>query len=365
LIVAAGCYAQRATAELEQIESVDLVFDSSDKNALVDSIVDSLDIDKNSDRSYCGNGSPIRTRSLIKIQDGCNDFCSFCIVPFLRGRERSIASSIIIKEIESRIADGYREVTLTGTKIGAFECPEMDIICTNLHKSPILGLINLIERILNETSIERLRLSSLQPHDLTPELLKLFSEKRICSHLHIPLQSGSDSVLKRMRRKYSTYNFEKAVYAAREAIPDLAVTTDLVIGFPGESEQEFEDSYHFCQKIGFPHIHVFPYSPRPGTSASQLPDQVDNYIKRERTNKILELSNESAKYFKRQFIGRVMLALWEQKTDDGQWSGLTENYLRVFAKGDESLSNQILPVRLVEEYGQGLRGELVDGRQNG
>ena len=167
-----------------------------------------------------------------------------------------------------------------------------------------------------------------------------------------------------MKRRYSTYDYEKAVYAARETIPDLAVTTDMLVGFPGESEQEFENSYLFCRKIGFSHIHVFPYSPRPGTSAAKLLDQIDNHKKRDRTEKMLELSNESAQYFKKQFIGRIMSALWERKTGSAHWSGLTDNYLRVFVKGDESLVNRILSIRLTGEYGQGLQGELVNGRRN-
>jgi threonylcarbamoyladenosine tRNA methylthiotransferase MtaB len=307
----------------------------------------------------------IRTRSLIKIQDGCDDFCSFCIVPYTRGREHSLPSDKVLEEVRARVAAGYREVTLTGTKIGAYQRDGAgNRLCVAPNRQTS-GLPSLIERILKETEVERLRLSSLQPHDLTPQTVKLWAEKRLCPHLHLPLQSGSDRVLQRMKRQYSTEDYQRAVSLAREAIPDLAITTDILVGFPGESESEFEKSYRFCQRIGFANLHVFPYSPRPGTAAARMPQQVEDRVKKERTQRMLALAKESAHRFREQFLGRTVPVLWERKAERGVWSGLTDNYLRVFVESETPLTNRLLPVRLVGECKQGLFGETVDGRENG
>ena len=363
LIIAVGCYAQRAPAELAQLGAVDLILSAAEKDRLIDMVENRLGRVRNrrTEISPVGGLSSVRTRALIKIQDGCDDFCSFCIVPYTRGREGSLPLDKVLEEVRARVDAGYREVTLTGTKIGAYLGNGLCV--TSKEWTP--GLPRLIERILKETAVERLRLSSLQPQDLTPESVKLWADKRLCPHLHLSLQSGSDGVLQRMKRRYSTYDYERAVSLAREAISDLAITTDILAGFPGESEREFEESYHFCQKIGFANIHVFPYSPRPGTAAARMPHQVEDRVRKERTQRMLTLAQESAHRFREQFRGRTVPVLWERKVERGVWSGLTDNYLRVFAESEEPLTNRLLPVRLVGHYRQGLLGETVDGRENG
>jgi len=250
---------------------------------------------------------------------------------------------------------GHKEVVVTGTKLGDYHW--------NGHGSA--GLPELIRRILAETAVERLRLSSLQPADLTPELLTLWRNDRLCSHLHLPLQSGSDAILRQMHRPYSLAEYERAVCQAREAIPDLSVTTDLLVGFPGEGESEFEDSYRFCERMGFAGIHVFQYSKRPDTLAATMPGQVDDRLKKRRSARIMALARRSAGRFRSRFLGRTMMVLWEDVSDDGFWSGHTANYLRVYAGSDERLTGRMLAARIAEEYADGLGGEIVNGGNNG
>ncbi len=295
-----------------------------------------------------GDNLEFRTRALVKIQDGCSDFCSYCIVPRVRGRERSVPIHQVVEEVKERVREGYREVILTGTQIGAYG--------RDIGKT----LVDLLECVLAETEIERLRLTSLQPQDITPSLLRLWSDERLCRHLHIPLQSGCDSVLLRMRRRYSTTDFERAVTVARDRVPDISITTDIIVGFPGESEDEFEESYRFCERMGFAAIHVFPFSPRAGTSAALMLRKVDERVKCQRGERMLKLGREGSQSFRKRFLGRTMKVLWESRVGGGVWSGFTDNYIRVFASSTEVLSNRLVAVRLVGEHSQGLWGRLEE-----
>jgi len=349
LIIAIGCYAQRAPEELRQLGIVNFILANKEKNHLVE-ILETKNLGNKGARSPHKEYQR-RTRSLVKIQEGCNDFCSFCIVPYTRGRERSLPLEEVLQEVKARVVSGYKEVTLTGTKIGAY----------GWNGGNSGELSRLIEHILDKTGVKRLRLSSLQPQDLTPELVKLWADDRLCPHLHIPLQSGSEAILKRMRRRYSIDDYERAVSLVREAIPGIAITTDILVGFPGEGEKEFEESYHFCEKMGLANIHVFPYSPRLGTAAARMPRQVEERVKKERSQRMLALAQQSAQHFREQFLGRTMTVLWERKSDQATWNGFTANYLRVFTRSERELSNRLLPVKLVAEHNQGLLGELADG----
>jgi len=272
-------------------------------------------------------------------------------VPYTRGKERSLPLEKVIQQVKERVAAGYKEVTLTGTKIGAYQWNGEN------HGS----LSRLIEYILHQTGVRRLRLSSLQPQDLTPELVRLWADERLCPHLHLPLQSGSQAILQRMNRQYSIADYERAVSLVRQAIPDLAITTDILVGFPGEGAKEFEESYRFCQKMGLANIHVFPYSPRLGTAAARMPLQVEERTRKERSQRMLALAQQSAQHFRQQFLGRTMTVLWEGKSEQGVWSGLTANYLRVLARSEQVLTNRLLPVKLLAEHPQGFLGELADG----
>ncbi len=337
LVVATGCYAQRAPRELAQIEGVSLVVGNNEKQYLPRLLGE----------SGCSMGSPIsvqedltinhyagfRTRALVKVQDGCSSFCAYCIVPLVRGREKSLPVDRVVDEVRHRVAQGYKEVVLTGVKIGAYNYDGVN-------------LKGLLEHILNETGVERLRLSSLQPQEISPELIGLWRDPRLCPHFHLSLQSGSDGVLSRMNRRYSLTDYEQSVSLIRAQVPETAITTDVMVGFPGETAQEFEESYNFCRRMEFARIHVFTYSPRQGTQAAQLPHQVSDKVKKERSQQMLTLAKESARNFSQRFLGRTMTVLFEQQSN-GVWSGHTANYIKVYTKTTADLTNKLLPLKLV------------------
>jgi len=344
-IVAIGCYAHRAPGELSRIEGVELVLGNDRKDSLVSVLGNIGDLSP----AVAGIAQPPekasrRTRAFLKVQDGCRNFCAYCIVPFVRTREECQPPDVIIAQVRERIAAGYREVVLTGTEIGTYSCGG-------------LNLEGLLERILMETGIERLRLSSLQPTVIKESLVGLWRDSRLCPHFHLSLQSGSDAVLGRMKRRYDTAEYRRAVSLIRESVPDVAVTTDIIVGFPGETETEFRETLDFCREMRFARIHVFPFSPRPGTAAADMPEQVPAAVKRERSQHMLALAEESARTYHQQFTGKTMEVLWEQQTG-GIWSGLTGNYIRVYTKSSTDLTNQLLPVGLLRLYKDGVWGEV-------
>jgi len=201
---------------------------------------------------------------------------------------------------------------------------------------------------LAETDVTRLRLSSLQPREISPELIELWRDNRLCRHFHLSLQSGSEAVLNRMKRRYSVSDYQRAVSLIRALMPEAAITTDIIVGFPGETSAEFEQSFNFCEQMGFARIHVFPYSPRQETQAAQMPQPVGTQVKKERSQRMLTLARESTQSFSRQFLGKTMPVLWEKRTGDDLWSGLTDNYIRVYTRSNKDLTNELLPVKLVK-----------------
>jgi len=346
LLIATGCYAQRAHQELAQIDGVGFVVGNDDKMRLVQLLEEAGYLSQPGGVQWCEhNDDYLRNRSFIKVQDGCNNFCAYCIIPLVRGGQKSLASNSIIAQIKGRVAEGYKEVVLTGTEIGSYD-------------NDGLNLKGLLDIIISETDIMRLRLSSLQPQEIRPELIELWRNHRLCPHLHLSLQSGSDSMLKRMKRRYLTDDYQRAVSLIRSVVPGAAITTDVIVGFPGESDGEFEESYNFCQKMGFARIHVFPFSPRPGTEAAKMKGKISDKIKRERGQKMLALAEESSRNFKKRFLGKTMPVLWEQKSN-GIWSGLTDNYIRVYIRSDEDLTNKLNDVKLEKLYKDGVGGEIV------
>jgi len=351
LIIATGCYAQRSRQELTQL--ADFVVDNKEKEHLL-AFTQTLSFEERG----LGEGeakqsqmlaATVRTRSLIKIQDGCHGPCTYCIVPKVRPREYSLPSSQIIDEVKQKVALGYKEVVLTGTKVGSYRDGSAD-------------LRDLVQRILRDTGIERLHLSSLQPSEISSEFLVLWQDERLCRHFHLALQSGSETVLQRMRRSYPLDQYQRTINLIKEKIPKVAITTDILVGFPGESAEEFEQSYSFCQQAGFANIHVFPFSPRPETAAAMMPEQIKDKVKQERNQRMLALSRSCRRRFCEQFLGQIMPVLWEKETSPGSgiYSGLTGNYIRVFAYSEKSLSNEITPVKLVEFHNRGIRGEVMD-----
>ncbi len=346
-LVAVGCYAERLPRELARIDGVELVLGNEDKLCLARHLKDSIypDSPVSARRDAARHrGDWLRTRAFIKIQDGCNSFCTYCIVPLVRGREKSAPAARVIAEVRQRVAGGCKEVVLTGTEVGTYE-------------SDGFNLKRLLERILSETEITRLRLSSLQPQEISAGLVGLWRDQRLCPHFHLSLQSGSEGVLRRMKRRYKTADYRRAVSLIRNVVPDAAITTDVIVGFPGETEAEFQESYDFCRQAGFARIHVFAYSPRQGTEAVRMPQQVDDGTKKERTQKMLALAEESARRFRQKFLGRRMPVLWEKQAA-GIWSGLTGNYIRVYTESNEDLTNKLLPVRLKDVFRDGVRGDI-------
>ena len=254
-------------------------------------------------------------------------------MPLVRGRQKSLPVAQVVAEVRHRVANGGKEVVLTGTNAGAYDYDGFN-------------LRGLLENILAETNVIRLRLSSLQPQEISPELLGLWGDSRLCPHFHLSLQSGSDQVLNRMKRHYCVSDYQGAVSLIRAQVPDAAITTDIITGFPGETEEEFEGSYNFCREMGFARVHVFPYSPRSGTRAYYLPDQTSEKTRKQRSQKMLALARESTQNFRQRFLGKIRPVLWEKQSDDGVWSGLTDNYIRVHTRSAEDLTNKLLPVRL-------------------
>jgi threonylcarbamoyladenosine tRNA methylthiotransferase MtaB len=345
ILVAAGCYVEHAANDLLEIEGVKLAVGNKEKMRLPQLLKESgLAAADGYDFSAGYHWDNQRTRSFIRIQDGCNNFCSYCIVPYVRGREKSVPPEQVVKEINDKVSHGFKEVVLTGTEIGSYNYDG-------------LNLNELIDIILKETSIERLRLSSLQPQEVTPALISLWKDKRLCPHFHLSLQSGSDSVLKRMRRLYTTDDYANAVSLIRSVAGDAAITTDIIVGFPGESDDEFSESYNFCKKMGFARIHVFSYSKRRGTAANIMPNQISPQVKKKRSDLMLALAEESASVFYSSFIGKKLEVLWEQE-NNGIWNGYSGNYIKVFAESARDLTNVITEVSVTSLYGGGVWGEI-------
>lgn len=347
LLVATGCYAERAPRELLQA-GADLVVDNEHKLHLLELVKEKRGAASHHSKAVLTVDGSSRIRSFVKIQDGCDNACAYCIVPWVRGGEYSLPLTEVVDEVSRRVAAGCKEVVLTGTKVAAYSHNGAD-------------LRDLLRRVLADTGVERLRLSSLQPQEISPQLLSLWRDPRLCPHFHLALQSGSDAVLRRMKRRYSTADYGDAVSVIRNMVPGAAITTDIMVGFPGESNQEFEESYQFCREIGFARIHVFSYSPRPGTVAAQMPQQVDEKVKKERSWRMLQLAEASSRRFCQQFLGQSRVVLWERELPPGSsvYSGLTDNYIRVFTRSCLPLTNQLLPVRLVGLHGDGLWTEVI------
>ena len=342
-VIVTGCYTETVAPAVLSGLGADVVLCNEEKQQAATILlkgVGSCDAPVQSGR--------LRTRSFVKIQEGCNDVCAFCVVPQTRGRERSVPAADIIRTIRAVEASGVEEAVLTGTQLGAYG--------RDLDESG--SLVALIERVLRETLIPRVRLSSVQPQDVTPALLELWRDPRLCRHFHVALQSGSDAVLARMRRRYTAREFAEALNAIGRRLPDVAITTDILVGFPGETDGDFAATQRFCREAGFAALHVFPFSARPGTLAAKMPDQASAATKRARVQEMLAVGEELRGRFLARFQGSVADVLFEQKMRENAWEGLTGNYIRVIAPSEESLENHIVAVRLDRQQGSGFRGEL-------
>jgi len=357
-IVATGCYAHLSPDAVGELPGVSQIVNNIEKDRLVPLVLHMDPADPVFEQEPLARepsaGALGRTRAFVKVQDGCNNHCTFCITTVARGAGRSRPVAEISSEIQALVDAGYHEAVLTGVHLGSYGHDHRDRE----------GLPKLVRAILDDTDISRLRLSSLEPWDLKPDLFRLWENPRLCRHLHLPLQSGCDATLKRMARRTSQAAFRELVAAARSMIPDLAISTDIITGFPGETDDEFEDSFAFVREMDFMKLHVFRYSQRAGTSAARMPGQVPNDAKKERSARMLALSDEGAQRFYQRFVGREMAVLWEHNItgacEDGYFNaGLTDNYIRVEMTAPRVLTNQIDSVRLSAVTDSGMRAEIV------
>lgn len=406
ILIAVGCYAQVAKEKLEEIEEVDLVLGVNEKSEIVEYVEEMLrqkailnmseeekertqklheligvdleivngnlyeqvsDVAKQTEFIEFG---PVtyteKTRAVLKVQDGCNQFCSYCIIPYARGRIRSRRPEWVIMEIMKNAKKGIKEVVLTGIHLASYGKDfEEDIISDiskdfkyEIAKKEFL-LIDLLEEIEKIPEIQRVRLGSLEPTLITEEFVQRLSKlSKICDQFHLSLQSGCNETLKRMNRKYTIEQFEKATQILRKKFPIVHLTTDIIVGFPGETEQEFNQTYEFLKKVKFYKMHIFKYSPRKGTVAASMPNQIDGNIKEQRSNKLIELSNKNEAEYQKQYIGKEIEVLLEER--EGEYlKGHTTNYMVAKIKTEENLENTIQKIKVISTNNLELEGNLL------
>jgi threonylcarbamoyladenosine tRNA methylthiotransferase MtaB len=334
VIVAVGCSDKEALQKC----GADYSFDNVEKQELIQKLVDLGVV--HPDASIPDNG--IRTRSMVAIQSGCPHFCTYCIVPYVRGKSVSVAPDTVIDQINKRVASGYKEIVITGTEVG-------------LYHSNSVNLQTLLERILAECSVERLRISSLQPFEINEKLLKLYQDNvNLCRHFHISAQSGSDRILDMMNRHYDRDTYVEKIGLIRSMLPDATVTTDMIVGFPGETDVDFADTLSLVDDAGFLKVHTFIFSARKGTAAFDFKDRVPAPVAKERSAILREFAEKRSEDVKKEFIGHHADVLFEQKEKNGLLSGYSKEYIRVFMPCDESFINRIVPVKIKKLHADGV-----------
>lgn len=351
IVVAAGCYAQTSEKEVLNDLSVDIVIGNDRKHDLVrlldeyslDSVndtVDDINDGKHDFEELFIDQTKEHTRAFIKVQDGCNQFCSYCIIPYARGRVRSRRFENVIAEVERLAANGFKEVVLTGIHLSSY----------GVDFEEATGLLELIQAVNAVKGIERIRLGSLEPKIVTEHFASELSKlDKICPHFHLSLQSGCDATLKRMNRKYTTKEYERGCELLRKYFVHPAITTDVIVGFPGETEEEFEQTKAYLEHIHFYEMHIFKYSKRKGTRAAVMPDQIDEQIKAARSEKLIALGHDMSKEFRKFYIGKNEEVLFEEKAvigDKEYFVGYTKEYVKVAKETDENLENQIVSGRI-------------------
>ncbi|MDY5211649.1 tRNA (N(6)-L-threonylcarbamoyladenosine(37)-C(2))-methylthiotransferase MtaB [Intestinibacter sp.] len=361
IIAVVGCYSQVSPEEILSIDEVNLVMGTNDRKKIVEEVkkidasrkvstVDDIMKVKAFEEIEI-NKTNGKTRAFLKIQDGCDRYCSYCIIPYARGRVRSRDLESIVKEVENLAANGYKEVVLTGIHVASYG---KDIKDTDIK------LLDVIKQINDIDGIERIRLSSVEPILFTNEFVEAVSTMdKVCPHYHLSLQSGCDETLKRMKRRYTTEEYKTIVDRLRANIPNVSITTDVIVGFPGETNEEFDKTYEFLKDIELTHMHIFKYSPRKGTPAATMENQVDPSTKHDRSEKLLKLNEENFEKFGQKMLNKEFNVLFEQKVGDNKYEGLTENYVKVIVESDKDLSEQILKVKITDVKNEFLEGILV------
>lgn len=355
-----GCYPQVAADEVLAMDGVSFVLGTKNKTKILDVIerfkregqkVNAIEDIRNvrEFEEMKVKGHENKTRAFIKIQDGCNQFCSYCIIPYARGPVRSRNIYDIVEEVKRVAEEGFKEVVLTGIHIASYG--------KDLNN---LSLRDVIHEISKVEGVRRIRLSSIEPTALTEEFIEFLSKNpKICRHFHVSLQSGCDETLKRMNRKYTTEDYRAIISKLRSYIPDVAVSTDIMVGFPGETDQEFEQTYKFVKEIAFSHIHVFKYSPRKGTPAAAFKDQISSQVKELRSKALIDLGNKLKKDFNSKFLGKWMEVLYETKIGEDLYEGLTDNYIKVLAISREDLRNKLINTYMEELKDDYLMGKIL------
>ena len=356
ILVACGCYVQVGRDELNKMEEIDLIVGNNEKRDIVKIIENYI---KNSENEFISDvmhqkefvefGPTTyteKTRAVIKVQDGCDRFCSYCIIPYARGRVRSRKIENVITEVKQIVENGIQEVVITGIHIASYGKDFKEDI----------GLIDLLEELNEIEGLKRIRLGSIEPKIITEEFVNRLSKlEKICDHFQLSLQSGCDETLKRMNRRYTTAEFEEGTKLLRAKYPNAALTTDVIVGFPGETDEEFNKTYEFLKKIKFYKMHIFKYSQRKGTKAAVMPNQIDGNIKEQRSKKLIELSNENEEWYNKQYIGKTVEVLFEEK-DGKYFKGHTTNYIEVWVEAD-NLENTIKNVEIISSESNRLIGK--------
>ncbi|MCC4721884.1 tRNA (N(6)-L-threonylcarbamoyladenosine(37)-C(2))-methylthiotransferase MtaB [Salinicoccus sp. RF5] len=359
VVCVTGCYAQTAPKDIMNIPGVDIIIGTEDRDKLIDYVNQyheerqPINGVKNimKKRTYEEMDVPYftdRTRATLKIQEGCNNFCTFCIIPWARGLMRSRDPEKVVEQAQQLVDEGYKEIVLTGIHTGGYG--------EDLKDYNLAQLLRDLEQV---DGLNRLRISSIEASQLTDEVIDVINDSnKIVRHLHIPIQSGSDTVLKRMRRKYTMEFFESRIIKLKEIMPNVAITSDVIVGFPGETEEEFMETFDFIKKHHFSELHVFPYSIRTGTPAARMTDQVDEGTKNERVHRLIELSNALATSYAEQFKEDVLEIIPEEEKD-GKLIGHSDNYLKVEVEGDPSLTGELVKVKITEPGYPVSKGEVV------
>lgn len=360
-VAVVGCYAQLESDEVLSLPGVSVVVGTKDRHMIVDLVEEAKESDEpvvavgdimkqRTFEEIAFKGHRQKTRAFLKIQEGCNMFCSYCIIPYARGPIRSRHIDSILAETESLSKDGFKEIVLTGIHLGLYG---------HDFKDEKQNLLDIISRISEINGIERIRLSSIEALELTDEFLNgLLRIRSFCHHFHIPLQSGCDMVLRRMNRRYTTDDFRKRINYIRNVMPDVSITTDIIVGFPGETDEEFCQTKEFISEMNFSKLHVFPFSPRRGTLAADMSNQIKKSVKTDRSHKLISLSQKLERSFREKFINTTKEVLFEEKKHDNIYEGLTENYIKVIVKSDQDLHNKIVLVNLRENMDDYIFGEL-------
>lgn len=363
LIVLTGCYPSVNPIEAAAVAGVDLVITNQEKTQLVGRVSQILQergqalLPVLADLPEPPPGWFGRTRLQLKVEEGCNNRCSFCIVPVARGRQRSRSIAECVEKVRRFVDEGYQEVVLTGTHLGGYG---RDITVRGSDgRYRTIGLVDLIEAILSGTTLPRLRLSSVEPQDFPRHRLDLWNDRRLCRHFHLPVQSGSNTMLRRMRRGYTRERYVALTEMIRSQVLGAAIMTDVIVGFPGEQEQDFADTCRLIEEVGFARVHVFPYSLREGTEAAAMCDRVPAPVIRQRSAAVARIGEETARRFRDAHVGREAMVLWEEEAQPGVWQGLTDNYLRVQVSSPERLYNRISSVRLVAPTPWGFHGQVI------